>query len=138
LCKNGLQNFTFSLLSSYTASPGICVFIAEHRLLFLPVQAGALGATRAFSQRQHPKKKGDTFMKTIRKITLLAVCALATVAFAQQNPPAQGGGEDQGRRRGMPSVEDQVKGLTEKLSLTETSKPRSKLFWKINAARCRR
>ncbi len=58
-------------------------------------------------------------MKKIRKIALLAVCAQATVAFAQQNPPAQGAGDDQGRRRGMPSVEDQVKGLTERLSLTE-------------------
>jgi len=42
-------------------------------------------------------KRGDKFMKTIKQITLLAVCALATVAFAQQNPPPQGGGEDQGR-----------------------------------------
>jgi periplasmic protein CpxP/Spy len=65
-------------------------------------------------------------MKTIRKISLLAVCALAAVAFAQQNPPAQGGGEDQGRRRGMPSVEDQVKGLTEKLSLTDDQQAKVK------------
>jgi Spy/CpxP family protein refolding chaperone len=39
-------------------------------------------------------------------------------AFAQQNPPAQGGGEQQGRMRTMQTVEDQLKNLTEKLSLT--------------------
>jgi Spy/CpxP family protein refolding chaperone len=59
-------------------------------------------------------------MKTIHKLILLAVCMLAVSAFAQQNPPPQGGGDDQGRpRRGMPSVDDQVKNLTEKLSLTD-------------------
>ena len=65
-------------------------------------------------------------MKTIRKITLLAVCALATVAFAQQNPPAQGGGDDQRPRRGMPSVEDQLKGLTERLGLKEDQQAKVK------------
>jgi protein CpxP len=64
-------------------------------------------------------------MKTIRKITLLAVCALAAVAFAQQNPPPQGGG-DQGRRRGMPSVDDQLKNLTEKLGLTDDQQAKVK------------
>lgn len=61
-------------------------------------------------------------MKTIHKLFLLAVCMLAVGAFAQQNPPAQGGGDDQGQghhRRGMPSVDDQVKNLTEQLSLTD-------------------
>ena len=59
-------------------------------------------------------------MKTIHKLILLAVCMLAAGAFAQQNPPAQGGGDDQSRpRRAMPSVDDQLKNLTEKLSLTE-------------------
>ena len=65
-------------------------------------------------------------MKTIKQITLLAVCALATVAFAQQNPPPQGGGDDQGRRRGMPSVEDQLKNLTERLSLTDDQQAKVK------------
>lgn len=65
-------------------------------------------------------------MKTIKQITLLAVCALATVAFAQQNPPPQGGGDDQGRRRGMPSVEDQLKNLTEKLSLSDDQQAKVK------------
>jgi periplasmic protein CpxP/Spy len=86
------------------------------------VQAGAWKDHLDFPLNDNPKDKKETrFMKTIRKITLLAVCTLATVAFAQQNPPggSQGGGDDQGRRRGMPSVEDQVKGLTEKLSLTD-------------------
>jgi Spy/CpxP family protein refolding chaperone len=72
-------------------------------------------------------KRRQTFMKTIRKIMLLAVCALATAALAQQNPPPQGGGDDQGgRRRGMPSVEDQVKGLTERLGLNDEQQAKVK------------
>jgi Spy/CpxP family protein refolding chaperone len=65
-------------------------------------------------------------MKTIRKIMLLAVCALATAALAQQNPPPQGGGDDQGRRRGMSSIEDQVKGLTERLGLNDEQQAKVK------------
>lgn len=66
-------------------------------------------------------------MNTIKRITLLAVCALATVAFAQQNPPPQGGGgNNQGHRRGMPSAEEQVKNLTEKLSLTDDQQAKVK------------
>jgi Spy/CpxP family protein refolding chaperone len=59
-------------------------------------------------------------MKIFRKLALLAVCALATAACAQQDtPPPQGGAEGQGHRRGMPSAEDQVKNLTERLNLTK-------------------
>jgi Spy/CpxP family protein refolding chaperone len=68
-------------------------------------------------------------MKTIHKLLLLAVCMLAMGAFAQQNPPAQGGGDDQGQghhRRGMPSVDDQVKHLTEQLSLTDDQQSKVK------------
>jgi Spy/CpxP family protein refolding chaperone len=66
-------------------------------------------------------------MKIFQKLILLAVCMLAVGAFAQQNPPAQGGGDDQGRpRRGMPSVDDQVKNLTEKLSLTDDQQAKVK------------
>ena len=66
-------------------------------------------------------------MKTMRKLILLAVCMLAVGAFAQQNPPAQGGGDEQGRpRRGMPTVDDQVKNLTEKLSLTDDQQTKVK------------
>ena len=66
-------------------------------------------------------------MNTFKKLILLAVCMLAVGAFAQQNPPAQGGGDDQGRpRRGMPSVDDQVKTLTEKLSLTDDQQTKVK------------
>jgi protein CpxP len=66
-------------------------------------------------------------MKTIRKITLLAVCALAAAAFAQNAPPPQGAPpEGQGHRRGMPSVEDQVKHLTEQLSLTDDQQAKVK------------
>ena len=66
-------------------------------------------------------------MKTIRKITLLAVCALAVAAFAQNAPPPQGGpGDGPGHRRGMPSADDQVKNLTEQLSLTDDQQARAK------------
>ncbi|HZU33747.1 MAG TPA: hypothetical protein VFB79_21715 [Candidatus Angelobacter sp.] len=59
-------------------------------------------------------------MKTLQKIMLFAVCLLAVGAFAQQNPPAQGGGDGQGHgpRRGMQSVDDQLKTLTDRLNLT--------------------
>ena len=67
-------------------------------------------------------------MKMIQKLILLAVCLLAVGAVAQQNPPAQGGGDDQGRpRRGMGmSVDDQVKNLTEKLALTDDQQSKVK------------
>lgn len=66
-------------------------------------------------------------MKPIQKLILLFVCMLAVGAFAQQNPPPQGGGDEQARpRRGMPSVDDQVKNLTEKLSLTDDQQTKVK------------
>jgi Spy/CpxP family protein refolding chaperone len=52
-------------------------------------------------------------MKSIRIILLLAVSMLTIGALAQQNPPPpQGGG------RGPMSIDDQIKGLTDRLSLT--------------------
>jgi Spy/CpxP family protein refolding chaperone len=61
-------------------------------------------------------------MKQIKMIVLAAVCLLAVAAFAQQsNPPAQppaGGDQQQGQRRGPMSVDDQLKNLTDRLSLT--------------------
>ena len=67
-------------------------------------------------------------MKTLQKIMLFAVCLMAAGAFAQQNPPAQGGGDGQehGPRRGMPSVDDQLKHLTERLSLTSDQQAKIK------------
>ena len=66
-------------------------------------------------------------MKIFRKLALLAVCALATVAFAQQDtPPPQGGAEGQGHRRGMMSTDDQLKSLTEKLNLTSDQQAKVK------------
>jgi Spy/CpxP family protein refolding chaperone len=56
-------------------------------------------------------------MKQIRNIFLFAACLTAFAAFAQQGPPP-GGGEGHGPRRGMPSVDDQLKNLSERLSLT--------------------
>jgi periplasmic protein CpxP/Spy len=67
-------------------------------------------------------------MKTIRTIALLAVCALAAVAFAQQStPPSQGGaGDGSGHRRGMPSVDDQLKNMTQALNLTDDQQAKIK------------
>ena len=59
----------------------------------------------------------------MRTAFLLAAWLLATVAFAQQN---QGGGDQQGPRRGMPSVEDQLKNLTDRLSLTDDQQTKIK------------
>lgn len=68
-------------------------------------------------------------MKTIRVFTLLAVCALAMAAFAQGNPPPQGGAPDGGgHRRGMPNAEEQVKHLTEQLNLTDDQQAKAKVI----------
>jgi Spy/CpxP family protein refolding chaperone len=65
-------------------------------------------------------------MKSLKNMILLTVCMFALGAFAQQTPPAQGGGGDQqGRRRG-PSVEEQLKGMTERLSLTDDQQAKIK------------
>jgi periplasmic protein CpxP/Spy len=62
-------------------------------------------------------------------IAVLA-CALApwagALAFQNQNPPPPQRGEGGGQRRGMPSVEDQVKDLGEKLQLTDGQKTKVK------------
>lgn len=68
-------------------------------------------------------------MKAIRLFTLLAACLFAMAALAQQNPPAQPSGDDHhggrmdmshdmGVGHDMGSVDDHLKKLTEKLSLT--------------------
>src|ERR1700704_449037 len=56
-------------------------------------------------------------MKQIRLLTVLAACLFAVAAFAQQNPPAKG---DDHKHTGhdMGSVDDHVKELSAKLSLT--------------------
>ena len=64
-------------------------------------------------------------MKAIRLLTLLAACLFAMAALAQQNPPAQGSGDQKqgghghmGMGPGMGNVDDHVKELTTKLNLT--------------------
>jgi Spy/CpxP family protein refolding chaperone len=61
-------------------------------------------------------------MKLTRTFVLLATSLLGAAALAQQNPapppPAGGGDQPQGQRRGTPSVDDQVKMLSDRLSLT--------------------
>jgi len=61
-------------------------------------------------------------MKAIRLFTLLAACLFAMAALAQQNPPAQEGGDHKhGGHTGpgmMGNVDDHVKELSTKLNLT--------------------
>jgi periplasmic protein CpxP/Spy len=64
------------------------------------------------------KSKKESSMKQIRNLFLFAVCFLAVAAFAQQGPPPQGGEGHGGPRRGMPTAEEQLAMLTERLSLT--------------------
>jgi Spy/CpxP family protein refolding chaperone len=66
-------------------------------------------------------------MKQLRTLALLAICAFAISALAQQTPPAdkhEGHGQGQGQGMGhkMPSVDEMVQTMTEKLSLTEDQK----------------
>ncbi len=70
-------------------------------------------------------------MKQLRTLALLAICAFAISALAQQTPPAdsheghgQGQGQGQGMGHKMPSVDEMVQTMTEKLSLTEDQKPK--------------
>ena len=59
-------------------------------------------------------------MKMLRLITLLAACLVSMAAGAQQNPPAQPGGDHKHGQMGpgMGNVDDHVKELTTKLNLT--------------------
>jgi periplasmic protein CpxP/Spy len=60
-------------------------------------------------------------MRLTRTFVLLATSLLGAAAFAQQNPappPPSGGDQPQGQRRGMPSVDDQIKMMSDRLNLT--------------------
>jgi Spy/CpxP family protein refolding chaperone len=57
-------------------------------------------------------------MKYVRTFALLAIFLLGAAAFAQQNPSPQPPPGGQGQRRSMPSVDDQLKMMTDKLGLT--------------------
>lgn len=61
-------------------------------------------------------------MKAIRLFTLLAACLFAMAALAQQNPPAQEGGDHKHSGHMGPgmmgNVDDHVKELSTKLNLT--------------------
>jgi len=79
------------------------------------------GALKWIIEESRPQEenKGARFMKQIKIIVLAAVCLLALAAVAQSNPPAQGGGGNQPQgQRGPMSVDDQLKNLTDRLSLT--------------------
>jgi protein CpxP len=70
-------------------------------------------------------------MKHLRTIAVLAICAFALSAFAQQTPPAdthEGHEHGQAQRQGMdhkmPTVDEMVQTMSEKLSLTDDQKPK--------------
>jgi Spy/CpxP family protein refolding chaperone len=72
-------------------------------------------------------------MKQLRTLALMAICAFTLSAFAQQTPPAdaheghgqgQGQGTGQGMTHKMPSADEMVQMMSEKLSLTEDQKPK--------------
>lgn len=70
-------------------------------------------------------------MKSLRTLALLAVCAFALSAFAQQTPPADTHeghehvhGQGQGMDHKMPTVDEMVQTMSEKLSLTDDQKPK--------------
>ncbi len=70
-------------------------------------------------------------MKQLRTLALLAICAFALSAIAQQTPPAdtheghgQGQGQGQGMQHKMPSVDEMVQTMSERLSLTDDQKPK--------------
>ncbi len=68
-------------------------------------------------------------MKQLRTLALLAVCTFALSAIAQQTPPAEtheghehGQGHGQGMDHKMPTVDEMVQTMSEKLSLTDDQK----------------
>jgi Spy/CpxP family protein refolding chaperone len=78
-------------------------------------------------------------MKAIRLLTLLTACLFAMAALAQQNPPAQGSGDQKqgghghmGMGPGMGNVDDHVKELTTKLNLTADQQTKVKTILEEN------
>jgi periplasmic protein CpxP/Spy len=78
-------------------------------------------------------------MKLMRLVTLLAACLFAMAAGAQQNPPAQGGGDQKqgghghmGMGPGMGNVDDHVKELSTKLNLTADQQTKVKTILEEN------
>ena len=76
-------------------------------------------------------------MKAIRFFTLLAASLFAMAVFAQQNPPAQPGGDQkQGGHGhmgpGMGNVDDHVKELTTRLNLTADQQTKVKAILEEN------
>lgn len=68
-------------------------------------------------------------MKSLRTLALLVICAFALSAFAQQTPPADTHeghehehGQGQGMDHKMPTVDEMVQTMSERLSLTDDQK----------------
>src|SRR6266852_4860102 len=82
--------------------------------LYFPPLAWSAEKNCLYFQRETDHKEIIS-MKSIKMILLLAVSMLTLGAFAQQNPPPPG---PPGGGRGPMSVDDQLKGLTDRLNLT--------------------
>jgi hypothetical protein len=68
-------------------------------------------------------------MKQLRTLALVSICIFALSAIAQQTPPAetheghgQGQGQGQGMNHKMPTVDEMVQTISERLSLTDDQK----------------
>ena len=77
-------------------------------------------------------------MKLMRLLALLAACLFAMAAGAQQNPPAQPGGDQkQGGHGHMSSSDDMMKDLTAKLNLTADQQTKIKSIMEEQHAQMR-
>jgi Spy/CpxP family protein refolding chaperone len=81
----------------------------------------------------------EIHMKLMRLLALLAACLFALAAGAQQNPPAQPGGDQKqgghghmGMGPGMGNVDDHVKELSTKLNLTSDQQTKVKAILEEN------
>jgi periplasmic protein CpxP/Spy len=84
---------------------------------------------------RHKQLMGESHMKPMRLLTLLAACLLSMAALAQQTSPAQESGEHEHGGRlelRMRSTDGLVKELTAKLNLTVNQQAKVKSIMKKN------
>jgi periplasmic protein CpxP/Spy len=83
----------------------------------------------------HKQRNGESDMKPMRLLTLLAACLFSMAALAQQTSPAQESGEHKhgGQMDGrMRSSDDLLKDLTTKLNLTADQQAKVKSILEEN------